>query len=234
MVSKRAANVPRLSSSRCASSWMIRDGMDRRTTRRRSVRGRNGLAVVGAGTFLEHLARRHEESPGVALAPSGESEHAHDPVDGRGMLPDQRQLVDDAQKNGRRVPVDVTVHNKKRQRGIVGARVPCAGLVEAEHDDFFGCARRCTAQSRFAAAYRAARRLVEALVDFAVGEAKAAVVLMFRVAYTREGIKARVIRLVRRIAAADPEPISERRPPMSVSRRSKSARIRMASRRCAC
>ena len=80
------------------------------------VGGSERLTIVYRRTFLQLRPRRHHKTARHRFPPSSESEHTHDPVDRGGMLADECEFVDDAEKNGRGVTVNVPVNDQERER----------------------------------------------------------------------------------------------------------------------
>src|SRR5467141_613125 len=73
--------------------------------------------------------------PRRGLLPSGESEHSHDSVDRRGMLADECEFIDDAEKDGRGVSVNVAINDQEWQRGPFCFQVPSTLCVKTKNPD---------------------------------------------------------------------------------------------------
>src|SRR5438067_2047443 len=73
------------------------------------VSGGESLATACSRAFLQLRPRRHHETPRGGFSPARESEHSHDPVDRGGVLADECEFIDDSQKYGRGVSVNITI-----------------------------------------------------------------------------------------------------------------------------
>src|SRR5579875_1092827 len=108
------------------------------------------------------------------------------------------------------MPVDVLVDDEKRQRLKRRALVPRTCLVLTNNDDLLRGGHLDASESCHAAAQRARRYLIEALVRLLVADAEVRVGIFIEPAHRRNCTQCRMISAVGRIGTSHPEANLER------------------------